>query len=98
LEGNHTEIANNIKGDLQSGTVSEKSLFNSSYFAKIGINNTYNSWTNEAFNRAKKGVKTSSKLLIGTVITQNNSDVSSAKYTSTSKPKKKKCIKKKGKK
>jgi len=97
LEGNHTEIANNIKGDLQSGTVSEKSLFNSSYFAKIGVNNSYNSWTNEAYNRAKKGVKTSSKLLIGTVITQNNSDTSSTKNT-TIKPKKKKCIKKKAKK
>jgi hypothetical protein len=58
LSGNHTSVANNIKGSLQPGNVKESSLISKDYASRIGAPNALNSWTNEAYKRNGKAVKT----------------------------------------
>ncbi|MCB0507322.1 MAG: hypothetical protein KDD21_03370 [Bacteroidetes bacterium] len=58
LSGNQVEIGNTIKGKIQSGTVSENSLINKNYSAKIGVPYKVNSWNNEAYLRNQKQIKT----------------------------------------
>ena len=58
IEGIHTEIANNIKGSIQNGIVSETSLINKNYASKIGPPNLMNSWNNDAFIRSNNTLKT----------------------------------------
>lgn len=74
LSGNQTEIANNIKGDLQSGAVTENSLINKNYASKIGTPNTLDSWKNDAFVRNEKAVKT---------IVENNKSIAVTTNTHT---------------
>ena len=97
LTGNQTAIANNIKGELQAGTVSETSLINKNYASKIGAPNTVGSWKNDAYIRNGKAVKTKvSKDKIETI--SETSLTNTASKTTTKKVKKKCCVKKKRKK
>lgn len=56
--GDNVEIANNIKGNIQDGNITETSLISDKYASKIGPPNAISSWNNEAYNRAKNVVKT----------------------------------------
>ncbi|MFN8295863.1 MAG: glycosyl hydrolase family 28-related protein [Chitinophagales bacterium] len=93
ISGNHTEIANNIKGDLQSGNVTEFSLISKNYTSKIGTPNTVGSWKNDAYTRNMKAVKT--------IVTATKTEVKQEIKTESEKPKtvkkskKKCCVKKK---
>ncbi len=101
LNGNQQEIANNVKGSLQSGTVKETSLINKNYQAKIGTPNTYNSWKNEAYLRNNKDVKTIVLADKSSVIQQPTTTAEPTKTAVTkeiTKSKKKKCIRKRKKK
>jgi hypothetical protein len=92
LTGNQTAIANNIKGDLQNGTVTEASLINKNYTSKIGAPNTVGSWKNDAYIRNGKAVKTIvSKDKITSI---KDKDTTSASVNTTPKKIKKKCVKK----
>lgn len=93
IDGNHTEIANNIKGDLQRGTVTETSLINKSYASKIGFPNTLGSWKNEAYIRNGLSVKTVVSADKAAVIQEAKQET--VKPKTVKKPKKKCCIKKK---
>lgn len=101
LNGKQQEIANNVKGSLQSGTVKETSLINKNYHAKIGTPNTYNSWKNEAYLRNNKTVKTIVVADKTNIIKQATTTVEPTKTAvtkETTKTKKKKCIRKRKKK
>lgn len=97
IEGNHTEIANNIKGSLQPGSVTETSLINKNYVSKIGAPNAIGSWKNEAYLRNGKAVKTivsaNPKSVAATVTT--TTEITPVKTKTPKKPKKKCCVKKK---
>lgn len=94
--GNHSEIANNIKGSLQSGNITESSLINKNYTSKIGSPNAVGAWKNEACIRNGKTVKTiasnTTKSVSETVSTTETTPV---KTKTPKKPKKKCCVKKK---
>lgn len=97
LTGNQTTIANNIKGDLQSGTVTETSLINKNFNSKIGAPYTVGSWKNDAYIRNGKAVKTIvSKDKIETI--SETSLTNTPSKTTPKKVKKKCCVKKKRKK
>jgi hypothetical protein len=98
IEGNHTEIANNIKGSLQAGNVTETSFINKNYTSKIGAPNAIGSWKNEAFIRNGKAVKTivsNTTKSVSEIITKT--EATPVKTKTTKKPKKKCCVKKKNK-
>ena len=100
LTGNQTEIANNIKGDLQPGTVSESSLINKNFNSKIGTPNAFGSWKNDAYIRNGKSVKTivTDNKSISTstaVVNSNTNTLSNETISKPLKTKKKKCVKKK---
>lgn len=101
LSGNQTEIANNIKGSAQNGSVIENSLINKNYNSKIGVPNIYNSWTNDAHNRNNKTIKTivknTSKLATPLVDKEEKKDSNLVQPTKEKKKKtcKLKCKKKK---
>ncbi|MFN8236939.1 MAG: glycosyl hydrolase family 28-related protein [Chitinophagales bacterium] len=96
ISGNHTEIANNVRGELQSGTVTETSLINNNYSSKIGAPNVAGSWKNEAYIRNGQAVKT----IVSVAKTAVNPETKAVtvKPKTVKKPKKKCCIKKKKKK
>lgn len=91
--GENIEIANNIKGKIQDGSISESSLISKNYNSKIGAPNVLNSWKNEAYSRATKSIKTISTSTINetkkevTKPTTNTTDTTSTITT------KKKCCK-----
>jgi hypothetical protein len=58
LSGDNIEIANNIKGNIREGNITETSLISSKYNSKIGPPNLISSCNNDAFVRAAKSVKT----------------------------------------
>ncbi|MCC6516741.1 MAG: right-handed parallel beta-helix repeat-containing protein [Chitinophagales bacterium] len=91
LSGNQTAIANNIKGDLESGTVTEQSLINKNYASKIGMPYAVGSWKNDAYIRNTKAVKTIVSTSKAEVSTSNTSISTATKSTEV---KKKKCTKK----
>lgn len=93
LTGNQTEIANNIKGDLQSGTITETSLINKNYASKIGAPNAVNSWKNDAYTRNGKAVKTT--VSKDKIVTVKETTTTTTATKTTVKKKKKKCVKKK---
>ncbi|MBK9792374.1 MAG: right-handed parallel beta-helix repeat-containing protein [Sphingobacteriales bacterium] len=96
IEGSHTEIANNVKGSLQSGNVTESSLINKNYSSKIGAPNAVGSWKNEAYIRNGKAVKTIASNTTKSVSeTVSKTETTPVKTKTTKKLKKKCCVKKK---
>lgn len=96
IEGNHTEIANNIKGSLQAGNVTETSLINKNYSSKIGAPNAVGTWKNEAYIRNGKAVKTIASNTTKSVSeTVSKTETTPVKTKTPKKPKKKCCVKKK---
>ncbi|MBP8192103.1 MAG: right-handed parallel beta-helix repeat-containing protein [Chitinophagales bacterium] len=96
IEGSHTEIANNIKGSLQSGNVTETSLINKNYTSKIGAPNAVGSWKNDAYIRNGKAIKTivsNTTKSVSETITKT--EATPVKTKTTKKLKKKCCVKKK---
>ena len=98
MEGNHSEIANNIKGSLQSGNVTESSLINKNYSSKIGAPNAVGSWKNEAYIRNGKALKTVISNTTKSVSETVSKPVTNPVETITPKKAKKKCCVKKKKK
>ncbi len=100
IDGNHVEIANNVKGDLQSGNSTETSLINKNYSTKIGAPNTFNSWKNDAYYRNGKSVKTVVPTSANIYKPDIKTEIKQETKTEIVKPKtvkkqKKKCCKKK---
>lgn len=97
IMGNQTEIANNIKGDVQPGSVTETSLISKNYISKIGSPNAINSWKNEAYLRNGKAVKTivTNTVKPTQVIVTKPDESAPVKVKTPKKPKKKCCVKKK---
>lgn len=96
IEGNHTEIANNIKGSLQAGNVTETSFINKNYTAKIGAPNAVGSWKNDAYIRNGKTVKTIASNTTKSVSeTVSKTETTPVKTKTPKKQKKKCCVKKK---
>ena len=97
ISGNQTEIANNVKGEIQDGTVTETSLINKNYVSKIGSPNAVNSWKDEAYIRNGKAIKTSvtNTIKSAPVVITKMDDPTPVKVKTPKKPKKKCCIKKK---
>lgn len=98
IEGTHQEIANTIKGDKQSGSVVEKSLFLKNYYAQIGVPFTNNTWTNAAYQRNKLNKKTSMINLLKPAAELTTASETPTIRTTIVVSKKKKCVKKKTKK
>lgn len=96
INGNQTEIANNIRGGIQNGTVTETSLINKSYSSKIGSPNTAGSWKNEAYIRNGQAAKTVISADKSAVLQETKPET--VKPKTVKKPKKKCCIRKKKKK
>lgn len=99
ISGNHTEIANNIKGDLQSGNITEFSLISKNYTSKIGTPNTVGTWKIDAYIRNSKLVKTivadSKSFFTSTTVASSNTNPSNTETIKKPvKTKKKKCVKK----
>lgn len=93
--GNHTSIANNIKGRLQNGTIKETSLIHSNYSSKIGSPYSLNSWNNEAYKRNNNAVKTYYHVEKNVSVINNTPTNSNTANTTPPKKVKKKCGKKK---